>query len=92
MLNGSVTDADLKEFLEAVTDAAELVTPHFSYRPALEDPADEFVLEAAVNGRADIVTFNVRHFGPASRYGIRVLQPRDVLRMHKQEGIGYGEK
>jgi predicted nucleic acid-binding protein len=46
------------------------------------DPADEFVLEAAVNGRARaIVTFNLRDFGlvPA-RFGIDVLTPAQAIR------------
>jgi predicted nucleic acid-binding protein len=87
-----VTDDELKQFLDALIDSAVLVTPHFSYRPVLEDAADEFVLEAAANGRADIVTFNIRHFKPASRFGVRVFLPVNVLRMCQQEGISYGEK
>jgi len=34
----------------------------FLWRPRLKDPADEMVLETAVNGGADrLVTFNMRH-------------------------------
>jgi predicted nucleic acid-binding protein len=47
-----------------------------------ESPADEFVLEAAINGRAAaIVTFNRRDFGAAPpRFGIEVLTPGEALR------------
>jgi hypothetical protein len=39
---------------------------HFIWRPQLKDPADEMVLEAAVNGHAEgIVTFNRRDCGLA---------------------------
>ena len=42
----------------------EPVETHFMWRPQLRDPADELVLEAAVNGRAEaLVTFNRRDFG-----------------------------
>jgi hypothetical protein len=42
----------------------------------LRDPADEMVLEAAVNGAADLlITFNVRDFTGAGRFGIGVEQP-----------------
>jgi predicted nucleic acid-binding protein len=52
------------------------------WRPRLRDPADELVLEAAVNGRtAAIVTFNRRNFGAApQRFGITVLTPGAALR------------
>lgn len=58
------------------------VESHFVWRPQLRDPADEMVLEAAVNGSAQaIVSFNRRDYGPApARFGIRVLLPRDALR------------
>lgn len=50
-------------------------------RSQLRDPADEFVLETAVHGRADaIVTFNLKHFSPATdRFGINVITPRGAL-------------
>jgi hypothetical protein len=50
-------------------------------RPQLRDPGDEMVLEAAVNGRANIlVTFNVRDFGAVpARFGIRVMVPREAI-------------
>lgn len=69
-------------FLDAIAALVEPVESHFIWRPQLRDPADEMVLEAAVNGAARaIVTFNQRDFGPApARFGIEVLLPRDTLR------------
>ncbi len=53
----------------------------FLWRPRLKDPADEMVLETAVNGAADwLVTFNTRHLADAAReFGIRVGRPPDFL-------------
>lgn len=53
----------------------EPVTTHYLWRPQLRDPADEMVLEVAVNGRVDaLVSFNHRDFGPApARFGIALL-------------------
>lgn len=42
-------------FLAALASAAEAIDVHFMWRPRLADPADELVLEAAVNGRASSV-------------------------------------
>lgn len=68
--------------LAALASAMEPVENHFSWRPLLPDPGDEFVLEAAVNGRADaVVTHNVRDFVPAAgRFGVGVVRPGDFLR------------
>ena len=68
-------------FIDAVIAMAEPVETHFIWRPQLRDPADELVLEAAVNGRAEaIVTFNRRDFGMApKRFGIDLLPPAEAL-------------
>jgi PIN domain len=58
----------------------EPVETHFMWRPQLRDPADELVLEAAVNGQAGaIVTFNRRDFGTApARFGAERREHADM--------------
>jgi hypothetical protein len=55
---------------------------YFMWRRQLRDPANEPVLEAAVNGpAAATVTFNRRDFGAApARFGIELLTPADAIR------------
>jgi putative PIN family toxin of toxin-antitoxin system len=69
-------------FIDAVIAMVEPVETHFLWRPQLRDPADEFVLEAAVNGQAvAIVTFNRRDFGVVpNRFGIDLLTPAEAIR------------
>jgi hypothetical protein len=61
---------------------AEPVEVHYRWRPQLQDPGDEMVLEAAVNGRAHaLITFNRRDYGEVPEtFGIEVLSPAEVLR------------
>lgn len=76
---------DIERFLAALASAVEPVTVHIGWRPQLRDPADEMVLEAAINGRADaIVTFNARDFAPAAQqFGLSVLTPAETLKRVK---------
>jgi putative PIN family toxin of toxin-antitoxin system len=69
-------------FVDAILAMVEPVETHYLWRPQLRDAADEFVLEAAVNGQAAaLVTFNLRDFGTApANFGIEVLKPGDLLR------------
>ena len=70
----------IERVLSALASVVEPVTTHIGWRPQLRDPSDEMVLEAAANGQANaIVTFNVRDFVPAGRFGILVMRPAEVL-------------
>lgn len=76
-LLGQDVDAILNELAGLIVP----VTTHYQWRPQLRDPADEMVLEAAVNGRVNaIVTYNLRDFSPALRFGIPVQNPQQVFR------------
>ncbi len=75
-------EAEVGSIVSALCAVAEPVVARFLWRPQLRDPADEMVLEAAVNGNADaLVTFNQRDFGDApGRFGIALLSPQEALR------------
>lgn len=77
-----MSEADVAGFLAALASASEGVEVHFQWRPQLGDPADEMVLEAAINGRADaLVTHNVADFAEAAaRFGLRVVTPGALLK------------
>jgi putative PIN family toxin of toxin-antitoxin system len=85
-LAAGLSEREVEIFLDAVVAMAEPVTTHFLWRPQLRDPGDEMVLEAAVNGQADLlVTFNVRDFGTVpSRFGIEVMISRNALERIRQ--------
>ena len=69
------------EIVRAFCTLGEPVHVFHRLRPQSVDPDDEFVLEAAVYGRAEmIVTLNTRHFLKAARrFGISALSPGAAL-------------
>lgn len=76
-----LSELEVGTIISALCAVAEPVQAWFLWRPQLRDPADEMVLETAVNGTADaLVTFNRRDFGDApGAFGIEVLSPRRAL-------------
>ena len=76
-----LTDAEIGIFLDGLAKLIEPVKIHYLWRPRLRDPADEMVLEAAVNGQVNwLVTFNRRDFGKVpEQFGIAIANPSDVL-------------
>jgi predicted nucleic acid-binding protein len=75
-----LTVHQVNEIVDALVKVSTPVDLRFLWRPRLTDPADEMVLETAVNGGADwLVTFNSKHLAGAARdFGIRVLKPGDA--------------
>ena len=83
-----IPEATVDAIIRAFCFTGREVDIYFSLRPSLPDPGDEFLLDLAVAGRADvIVTHNVRHFPRIDRFGIRVVTPGEFLRTMKGEGI-----
>ena len=70
--------ADVIDYLCAVGNKIQV---YFLWRPFLNDPNDEMVLELAVAARCDyIVTFNQRDFLGAETFGLQVVRPSQFLR------------
>nr|VFJ59800.1 MAG: PIN domain-containing protein [Candidatus Kentron sp. DK]VFJ64125.1 MAG: PIN domain-containing protein [Candidatus Kentron sp. DK] len=79
---GSMTDA----FLDALCLLIEPVSIHYLWRPQLRDPADEMVLETALNGCADaLITLNVKDFLVATRFRLPVATPGAFWRQLQEE-------
>lgn len=75
-----LTAGEVNQVLNALAKIAIPVAFRFLWRPRLKDPADEMVLETAVNGSADrLVTFNTRHLADGARdFGIQVVRPGEA--------------
>ncbi|HEX7240298.1 MAG TPA: putative toxin-antitoxin system toxin component, PIN family [Longimicrobiaceae bacterium] len=65
------------DYLCAVANRREIF---FLWRPFLDDPGDDMVLELAVEARCEfIITYNQRDFKGVERFGIRTVTPREFL-------------
>jgi predicted nucleic acid-binding protein len=73
---------ELDVLLRGLAFKMEAVEVYFHWRPQVADPDDEMVVEAALNGRADVIlTHNVRDFaGILEKFNVRVLRPSDLLK------------
>ena len=76
-----MTDDDIEELIEVLTQAANLWQIHFLWRPFLPDPNDEMLLELAFTANCDaIVTYNLRDFrGVKENFGIAVITPKQFI-------------
>ena len=63
-----MSEEDVHGFLSALASAAEGVVLNFFWRPQLADPADEMVLEVAVNGRAEAIVTHTPASNGCSEY------------------------
>ena len=73
--------AEAGRFLDILADICEPVDIRFRLRGFLPDPDDDMVIEAAMNGRADVIaTFNERDFIPAkAQFGLEIRRPDAIL-------------
>ncbi len=70
----------IQPVLGALLEKARFVAVHYSWRPMSPDPADEHVIDCAMNGGAAVVTYNRRDFRLAeSALGLRVMTPLELL-------------
>lgn len=71
----------LQPLLGSLLAQAEFVPIYYSWRPSSPDPGDEHVIDCAMNGRATIVTANLRDFRLANRsLGVRVVSPVELVK------------
>ena len=74
------TSLEIHKFISYICSVAIPCEIFYLWRPYLQDPKDEMLLELAVAGACDtIVTYNRRDFSGAERFGVQVLSPKEFL-------------
>jgi putative PIN family toxin of toxin-antitoxin system len=82
------------DYLSVLEDIAEPIRIKRRYRGLSPDPADDMVLELAINATADaIVTHNLRHLKkPASQFHIPAFTPAEFLEWIRKGGEHANKK
>jgi putative PIN family toxin of toxin-antitoxin system len=76
----AITEQDIGYLIDFLCKIGYHQEIFFLWRPFLSDPSDDHVLEVAVAAGCDaIVTYNKRDFKGIERFGLRVLDPRELL-------------
>ena len=77
---GNLGQPDVDAVLDYFCKVAHLQQIFFLWRPLLPDSKDDMLLELAVAARCQsIVTYNVRDFVGAGKFGISILEPGPFL-------------
>ena len=78
--SSAITEQDIRDFVDFLCEIGHHQEIFFLWRPFLPDPSDDHVLEVAVAAGCDaIVTYNKRDFKGIERFGLRILDPRELL-------------
>ncbi len=78
----SLNHREIDDVLDFLCRVANLRQIFYLWRPTLRDPKDDFVLELAVESNCDyVITFNIKDFNEADKFGIKAIKPSDFLRM-----------
>ena len=78
--SSAITEQDIRDFVDFLCEIGHHQEIFFLWRPFLPDPSDDHVLEVAVAAGCEaIVTYNKRDFKGIERFGLRILDPRELL-------------
>ena len=82
-----VSPDDIDVILDALCLRARRTTPFFRFRPVLDDPKDDLVIECAVTAGAYAIVTHDRHFSHPSvaALGLIALTAREFVIRHRSE-------
>jgi putative PIN family toxin of toxin-antitoxin system len=76
----ALDEQDIDNVLDYLCRMANQREVFYLWRPFLQDPKDDMVLELAVSANCEfIVTYNRRDFAGAEQFGINIITPSEFL-------------
>lgn len=75
------TPEEIGKLLDYLCRIANLHEVHFLWRPILNDPKDDMILDLAVRANCQyIVTYNTRDFSGVNKFGIKAITAKEFLK------------
>lgn len=72
---------EIGQILDYLCSVANLHEVHFLWRPVLNDPNDDIVLDLAVRANCQyILTYNTRDFSGVNQFGIQAITAQEFLK------------
>ena len=74
------SDSDIEDYIDYICSVGIKTKIFYFWRPYLQDPFDDHVLELAINAGAEtIITFNKKDFLKAESLGMKIQTPKEFL-------------
>jgi putative PIN family toxin of toxin-antitoxin system len=78
----ALTEEEIDDILNFVISKSNRWQIHYLWRPQLNDPGDDMLLELAVTANCpNILTYNIHDFKGIEKFGIKVMTPKAFLEM-----------
>ena len=86
LVPGVFSKRDVDTFLDYFCTVSDRIKIHYLWCPTLKDPFDDHVLELAIAAGCNyIVTYNLKDFKGAERFGVKALRPSDFIHLLEEE-------
>ena len=86
LVPGVFSKRDVDTFLDYFCTVSDRIKIHYLWRPTLKDPFDDHVLELTIAAGCNyIVTYNLKDFKGAERFGVKALRPSDFIHLLEEE-------
>jgi putative PIN family toxin of toxin-antitoxin system len=80
--NFLLDNEDIDDILDYLCKVANKREIFFLWRPYLNDPKDDFILELAVESQSEfIITYNQKDFEGIDIFGIKAITPKEFLEL-----------
>lgn len=76
----TLTFEEIDDVIDGICSIANFCDIFYLWRPASSDPDDDFLIDLAVEARADfIITYNQKDLQAAKTFGINIVTPNEFL-------------